>query len=68
MDSSSNPNNNINIIENSNDNFNAINNLEFLEKKLQEVINVEKIIHFISSNMLSIIDKNKKNKKSSQRV
>ena len=63
MDSSSNPNNNINIIESSTDNFNTINNLEYREKKLQEFINVEKIIHFISSNMLSIIDKNKKDKK-----
>ena len=63
MDSSSNPNNNINTLESSNDNFNAINNLEYQENKLQEVINVEKIIHFISSNMLSIVDKNKKNKK-----
>ena len=63
MDSSQNPNNNINIIESNNHNFNAINNLEYREKKLQEVINVGKIIHFISSNMLSIIDKNKKDKK-----
>ena len=63
MDSSSNPNNNINIIESSNDNLNAINSLEYSEKNLQKIINIEEIIQFISSNMLSIVDKNKKNKK-----
>ena len=63
MDSSSNPNNNINEVESINDNFNAINSLEYRKKKSQEIINVEEIIQFISSNMLSIIDKNKKNKK-----
>lgn len=63
MDSSSNPNNNINEVESINDNFNAINSLEYRKKKSQEIINVEEIIQFISSNILSIIDKNKKNKK-----
>ena len=63
MDSSSNPNNNINIIESSNDNLNAINSLEYSEKNLQKIISIEEIIQFISSNILSIVDKNKKNKK-----
>ena len=58
MDSSSSSNNNKDTIESSKDN-----KLEYSEKELQEIINFEEIINFISSKISSIIAKNKKNKK-----